>query len=162
MKPWADRALEVQALQNPAFLGEILHRFCDSYTKARGQAVPFALLFVILPILVYSDLRETIRARSFSQLHPWIMANPRVRLQLPTRAQRLLPYTREAVMLLLATERIRLESGLVTPVKIKVKRRKGVTAPPPHDCYAKAETLGRWCGRALNDNTIFIMLGVRP
>lgn len=162
MRPWAERAPEVQALQNPAFLGEILHRFCVVYNKERGHPVPFAILFAVLPILVYSDLRATIRAKSFSQLHPWITANPRVRLQLPQRARLLLPYAKEAVMLLLATDRLRLENGYVTAVKPKSKRAKGVAAPPSHDCYTKAETLGRWCGRALNDNTIFIMLGVRP
>lgn len=65
-------------------------------------------------------------------------------------------------MLLLATKRLQLDNGSVTAVKIKLKRGRGQSSPPMHECYTKAETLGRWCGRALNDNTIFIMLGVRP
>lgn len=152
----------MQALQNPAFLGEILHRFCLAYNTEGNRPVPYALLFVALPLVVYSDLRATILARSFSQLHPWIIANPRVRLYLPVRARRLRPYTQEAIMWLLASRRMALQGGTVTAIKLKLKRPKGQALPPAHECYAKADTLGRWCGRALNDTTIFIMLGVRP
>ena len=162
MRPWAERAPEVQAMHNPAFLGEVLFRFCKAFTAVDGRPIPYALLFVALPVVLYKDLRQTVRAQSYSLLHVWVSNNPVIRLRLPFLARRLVPATREATMLLLATGRLQLSDGYVTTVNLR-RRRRGKDEPsaePPHECLTKAETFGRWCGRALNESQIFLLLGV--
>jgi Family of unknown function (DUF6521) len=149
-------------MHNPAFLGEILFRFCKAYSAVGGQPVPYALLFVALPVVLYKDLRVTVRPLSYSLLHVWVSNNPVIRLRLPTLARRLVPATREAAMLLLASGRLRLSGGEVTAVQLR-RGRRGKVEPSSgsiHECLTKAETLGRWCGRALNQSQIFLLLGV--
>ncbi len=150
---------------NPAFVGEALYRFCKAYTEECGRPLPFAALFVAAPIFVFEDLRETVKAKSYDQLHSWIRDNPRVRTHLPVRARQLLPYVREAVVLLLSTRRLALNAGAISAQTVRTRRWKlsePATEIPDHESLARAKTLGRWFGRVGDEVTIFNMLGVRP
>jgi hypothetical protein len=166
LRPWHDRPVEVRYMFNPAFIGETAHRFCRAYTSESKKDVAFAVLFVALPIVIFEDLRETIRPLSYSQLHVWVRDNPGVRLHLPVRARHLMPYVRESITLLLHSQRLTLEDGMVRAKTLRIRSPWKLSDPamdiPVHDCLKKAETLGRWCGRVADEVSIFNMLGVRP
>jgi Family of unknown function (DUF6521) len=150
---------------NPAFVGEGLHRFSKAYTSECDKPLPFAALFIAAPIFVFEDLRETVKPRSYDQLHVWIRDNPRVRTHLPARARQFVPYVREAIVLLLSTGRLALNDGVVSTPMLRMRRWKlgdPATEIPDHDALARAGTLGRWFGRVGDDVTIFNMLGVKP
>ena len=51
---------EVYYVQNPAIGAAVLWRFICGYYKKERQAVPFPLLFVVLPIIFREDLRAVI------------------------------------------------------------------------------------------------------
>lgn len=51
---------EVYYVQNPAIGSAILWRFSCGYYKSQSKAVPFPLLFIVLPIIFREDLRVVI------------------------------------------------------------------------------------------------------
>ena len=60
MKKWDERPNEVKYLLNPAFCGRILFSMINEYQKTANRAVPFPLLFMVLPLILHEDTRNAI------------------------------------------------------------------------------------------------------
>lgn len=161
MKPWHERPPEIAYQYNPAFLGELIFRFCAAYMQKGKTGVPYPVFYVVLPLVLFKDTRSTIQPKSHRQLRTWITKNPHATLHLPQRARQLVPYFKEALMLLLSTGRITVERNLLVPQE-KCRPVGELFDHAMLHYYAKAEALGRWCGTETDEVSIYIMLGVKP
>lgn len=83
MKSWESRPTEVANLLNPAFCGEILSNTISSYHSTTHKNFPFALSFLILPIVLHSPTRRTMPPRK--GMHVWLQENPEIKINFANR-----------------------------------------------------------------------------
>ncbi len=171
MISWEDRPVEVAALLNPAFCGEILRRCIRSYEAAAQRAFPFPLAYLALPIVLHRKTRDQIGLRQRQGLHAWLHNHPDVRVGFAVRARSLVPVTREALAFLLHTQVIvtdghgalaSWQGGSQGRHRGGPQSRSARTEGEVADCYTKAEVIGRLFARAGTTATIYAMWGVTP
>mgnify|MGYP000535543387 FL=1 len=74
MKVWSERAQEIAFLLNPAFCGRILYSTIKTYANNSHRALPFPLIYLVLPLVLHKSTREKINSRT--QLLVWIQNIP--------------------------------------------------------------------------------------
>lgn len=163
MKRWQHRPIEEANLLNPAFCGELLRRAIAFYNKNSEDKFPYPLSFLVLPIVLHRNTRESISPTTRDQLHVWLQNNQTVRVGFADRAKSLIPITTEALNFLLQTENIVINdaAGLSLTKGLRaIDENQG--DEETRDCYRKAEIVGRWFARAGSAANIYTMWGVKP
>src|SRR5258708_5765318 len=98
LSPWVRRPREIGNLLNPAF-GALLLRAATKGHLAHEQAgLPLPPAYLILPIVLHQQTRESLRATIKTRLHTWLQDNPIVAIGFSERAAQIAPYTREALV----------------------------------------------------------------
>lgn len=64
---------EVRIVQNPCLGAVIIWHFSDAYTKESKKAVPFLLLFLVLPIVFHRALRGFIKSTQNASGFPKVL-----------------------------------------------------------------------------------------
>src|SRR6202521_325469 len=106
MRPWEDRPAEVANLLNPAFCGWIIFQCVKSHIdESDGRPMPYALAFLVLPLVLHRYTRETMKSTT-RHLQVWLNGNQQSKIGLAERARSLVPYSREALMLLHQTHTV--------------------------------------------------------
>lgn len=160
MRRWEERPSEVAYLLNPAFCGEVIRRCIRKYQETSG-AMPYPLVFLVLPIVLHKKTRERVVPRK--QMHTWVQENQDVRLGFGDRARQLLRITSEALTFLIQTGAVTIdEHASLTVVKGRRRKVPEQRSGEIEDCYSKAELVGRWFSRSGTVATIFTMWGVKP
>ena len=163
MRPWEDRPIEIANLLNPAFCGEVLSRYIRKYEEVSEQSSPYALSFLVLPIVLHRRTRESISPSTREQMHVWLQSHQEVRVGFAERAKQMVPITKEAIAFLLQIGAVAVdEKGGIRPLTFKRRRVESQEGGEVGDCYKKAETVGRWFARGGTPTTIYTMWGVRP
>jgi hypothetical protein len=160
---WEERPVEIANHFNPAFCGEVLRRCINSYHQTNSLPFPYPLIFLVLPIVLHRNTRESISPRQRLTLHAWLQRYPDLRIGFAERASELILITKEALIFLLQVDAVRFDdqAGLISQPYRKVPivgQDEGEIA----DCYRKADMVGRWFARAGTVTTIYAMWGVRP
>lgn len=156
------RTHEVAFLFNPAFCGRVIYATVKTYIEKTSQALPFPLVFLILPLVLHKETRNNINSRT--QLLLWVHKYPHLLIDFPQRAKELVPITNEAVEFLLQTETLCLtQSGEleILPTKRALSTKKFVD-DEISECIRKSEHVAKWFAAAGKTETIYIELGVRP
>ena len=67
MRSWENRSKEIAYLLNPAYCGKILYSSIKKYneTSLKGD-FPFALIYLVLPLMLYPQAPEKINANHVS------------------------------------------------------------------------------------------------
>lgn len=162
MKEWNQRPEEVQYLFNPAFCGRILYAMIAEYQKKANRALPFPLVYLILPLVLPRQIRETITSRT--QLMNWVQNNQALVYNFGQRANDLVEITNEALEMMMQTGFLQLtDIGEIERNNTsKALSQTKFTDPEINECLNKAEHVARWFATAGKPETIFYCLGVRP
>ena len=115
------RARDESALYNPAFIGTIVSVAAYDYERKRGELLPWALAFVIPPLVLASEVRTQLPGSIRAYLANWLAAQPAARADTPIRARALAPYTQDGI-------RFGLEHGLLELVDARLR---GMLGPTP-------------------------------
>ncbi len=162
MRSWESRPTEVANLFNPAFCGEIIRICVKSYTRESNKPFPYLLVFLILPILLYNDVRQTMKG-SYSYLNNWLQKNIEVRINFAQRTRSLVPITQESIAFLLQLGLLNLnQDGDLVASKFRKHPTKSQNEFPISDFYEKSELLGKWFARVGDIRSIYIMCGIQP
>src|SRR5690242_5984400 len=70
---YEDQSLSYFNLFNPAFCGQLMRICVSEYEYNSKQKMPFSLSFLILPLLLHKELRDTIEHNT--NLHTWTFEN---------------------------------------------------------------------------------------
>ena len=160
MTSWESRPTEVANLFNPAFCGEIIRVCVKSYTKESNKPFPYLLSFLILPTLLYKDVRQTMQG---SYLNTWLQQNIEVRINFAQRTRSLVPITQESIAFLLQLGLLNLnEDGDLEASKFRKSPSKSQNEFPISDFYEKSVLLGKWFARVGDVRSIYIMWGIQP
>jgi hypothetical protein len=152
-------------MSNPALTSILLWQFALSYQNANGSGPPLSLVYIVLPIVMSRRILDTFKGTNVrTGFLTWLMRNPDLTLQLPTRVDTTRDLTADAV-------RFGIAYGLVT-----VSRDGTLSANPnaisgslprQHGIDERAQMLrianhlGRWTS-TLPEATVFYSLGMTP
>lgn len=167
MQPWPARAVEEANLFNPAFCGMLLSTAVANFLEKATRPMPFALAFLVLPVVLHERTRQALPRSTVTGLLPWIEEHRGILVDFGGRVQRLVPISREALTFSLAkgTLAIEPEARALTvgaSRKAPTERRTPLFTTDARDCLERAAFLGRWFAAAGTAPTIFGAWGVQP
>lgn len=162
MQRWDVRAQEIAFLLNPAFCSRILYNNIKTYCENAHCAIPFPLIYLILPLVLHKPTREKINSRT--QLLVWVQKYPELLIDFPCRARDLVEITNESLEFLLQVGKVKLTS--YGEIEI-VSSEKGLSKikfadDEVKDCLNKSEHVAKWFATTGKVETIYVGLGVRP
>jgi hypothetical protein len=160
--PWNRRPAEVANLFNPAYLAILLHQVSSGYESQRAQALPFALAFIALPIVMHRSTAKVLPKTSVTKLHLWLTENPEVLFEFGQRAASYAPYVREAISFGVSYGLLEFSQGSSIG-KTRLSKLKGWEKESlPRIETAQALLVGKLLGKEGDVRNIFSMFGVRP
>jgi hypothetical protein len=163
MLSWKKRPFEIANLLNPAFCSVLLYESISEYSKKKGQGMPFALSYLILPIILHKQTRHALPKNAIALLHPWFQNNGEVRIGFAQRVSQLVPYTKEAIIFGMQAEILTInDGGEFIPGQRRLASTNWESISEAAECRAKAKILGSWYSKTQDISSIFIMWGVRP
>ena len=166
MQPWPARVIEEANLFNPAFCATLLAKAADEFDKKAARPLPFALAFLILPIVLHHRTRSALPGSTVTSLLPWVQDNREQLVDFAQRVRRLRPITREALLFGTQHQTLILTADGDVAVGPKrqsaTERRTGLFTDEARDCVDRAGFLGRWLSTAGTTATIYAAWGVAP
>ena len=99
MNRWSERPIEEQRLLNPSFCSLLLWHASKGHIDASRQStgISFEECFLVLPMVLHRETRESLPPRTTTSLPVWIGAHPLALSTIVDRARSLAPFTREAL-----------------------------------------------------------------
>jgi Family of unknown function (DUF6521) len=166
MEPWSKRVVEEANLFNPAFCGTLLAKAGDEFAKRAGRPFPFALAFLVLPVVLHRGTREALPGSTITSLLPWIQEHREQLVDFAVRVQRLREITREAILFTLQHQTLALtEEGYIVigdKRRSATEKRTGLFTNEARQCVDRAGFIGRWFAAAGTTATIYAGWGVAP
>jgi len=165
MTPWTNRSPEERALLNPSFFSLLFWHAATGHAAEGGVGLPFVTSFLVLPVVLHRETRESLPKMVTTSLPVWLDDNPVVRARLAERARTLVPYTREALMfggmrgfLKVNADSVSAEQGWKRKISAELRR----SSDEVRSCAKRADFLGRWFAKAGSPATVMALMGVRP
>lgn len=165
MTPWTSRAPEERTLFNPSFFSLLFWHAATGHMAEGGVRLSFATSFLVLPLVLHRETRESLPRSVTTSVPVWLGENPLVRTRLAERARILAPYTKEALMfggvrgfLTISADAVSAEQAWELKVRAELKK----SSDEVRSCAKSAVFLGRWFSRAGSPMTLMALMGVRP
>ena len=165
MKPWTERTREEAYLLNPSFCCVILTSACAGFSEIRGQRLPFALAFMILPIVLHKPTRESLPRTIRTSVPAWLQKHAEARIGYHKRLMALKPHTREALRFGLVFDWMVMEElGLLRSVVTSnwINRAIKSLNGDAQVCVSRGHFLGKWFGTSASTETLMALWGIRP
>jgi len=165
MMSWTTRPPEERALLNPGFCSCLLWHAASGYQAAVQAPLPFDLAFLVLPIVLHRQTRESLPRTTRTSFAVWVDEHPLARSHVADRARMLLPFSKEA-MIFGGTHGLLDLNGAVVWASPKWKKRivaeLKTSTDEVRDCAKRAEFFGKWLAGSGSSGTVMAILGVRP
>ena len=166
MVSWSERPVELANLLNPAFCGFLIRSAVISYTEIRPDGMPFALSFLVLPIVLHLNTREALPRDVRTTLISWLERNPEARVAFDIRVRSLTPFTRESMLFLMHSDLLVLSSdGALLATKTAPIANQATIIRGSEEtaaCVNRATFIGRWLALSGDAPTVYALFGVRP
>ena len=166
MQRWENRVVEEANLFNPAFCVALLAKTTQEYARKGRRPLPFALSFLVLPIVLHRQTRAALPGSTLTALLPWVQENRDQLVDFPRRVSGLRGITREALAFGVQHETLALGGdgclALGSRHRSATERRTGLFTDEARECVDRAGFLGRWFSSAGTTATIYAAWGVRP
>lgn len=166
MQTWPKRVVEEANLFNPAFGAVLLAKAADDFTKKTQQPFPFALAFLVLPVVLHQGTRAALPGSTITSLLPWIQDHREQLVNFAGRVQSLRPITREAILFGTQHETLAIvaSGGIAVGARRQsaTEKRTGLFTDEARECVERAGFLGRWFAAAGTPSTIYSAWGIAP
>lgn len=166
MQPWSKRVIEEAHLFNPAFCATVLAKAAEDFAKKTQRPLPFALGFLILPIVLHHGTRAALPGSTVTSLLAWVQDHQNQLVDFATRVQNLQEITREALLFGIQHQTLAMtDTGdlVVGPKRQSAtEKRTGLFTDEARDCVDRAGFIGRWFAGAGTTATIFAAWRVAP
>ncbi len=166
MMEWLARSGETRNLLNPSFCSIVLWSAARGYAEqSRKRALPFEIAFLVLPIVLHRETRESLPRTQRTSIAAWADENPLVRSHITERSRQLAPFTREALMFGGSYGVLKFSVGDVigsNEWSNKIANTIDECSAEIRDCVKKAEFIGKWFAKTGNASTVMALLGVKP
>lgn len=123
-----------------------------------------ATSFLVIPIALHTPTREALPGRANTAFVGWVAENAALLAELPDRARRLRPVSREALLFALRHQLLALEGGGLVPgaKPVRLNARLAVTTDEVNAARSAASLLGRWFAGQGTQTSILQGMGVAP
>lgn len=162
MLSWNERPFEIAYLLNPAFCGLLLRETVHSFADERKQGLPYALSFLILPIVLHQSTRKALPERANIRMFDWLERYPQLKSGFANRARSLVPYTRESIIFGVQKGILRVDAGELRSIGTPTQPSEWPNTAEPSLCRDQARFLGRWFAQIGDATSVFRLWGVRP
>src|SRR5882672_11493265 len=109
---WFQRSRAVRAMLNPALLAAILAAATEEYARLSRKPMPAAYAFLIVPLVLHRETRESLPPTNRSHWSTWVGNNPLLVVGFPSRAIAMRDHVREGLRLALRSGTLAIdESG---------------------------------------------------
>jgi hypothetical protein len=162
--PWNERPLEHARLLNPAFLSMLLWGCARGYSLEANANQPFALSFLVAPVVLHKSTRESLPTTTRTSLVGWLGENPQVLVGFFQRAKSLIPLVKEALLFASNGRLIRVEDARVVAGNRprSMARFEREATDEVRACIKKAEFMGKWFAFSGEYTTVMALWGVAP
>ena len=124
--------------------------------------MPFSLALLILPLCLHKDSRDVLLQRNRSYFLKVVSSHPQLLVNFARRATDLLPFTFEALGLLMQFGAFEVGTGGRLKAVPEGVRKSVSGTPESIACQPVARFLGKEFARVADRATIYTTLGVRP
>jgi hypothetical protein len=164
MQQWSKRVIEEANLFNPAFCAALLFRAADGFTKKTHRPLPFALAFLVLPIVLHKRTRTNLPGSTITSILSWIQEHRDLVVGFATRAQHTRGITREAILFGVAHQILTFtdEGELATKRRLSLEKGMELFTNETQECVDRAAFIGRWFGAAGTTEAVYSAWGVSP
>lgn len=167
MNHWSQRPPEEQRLLNPCFCSVLLWYSARAHADAdrARNGVAFEECFLVLPMILHHETRESLPIRISTSLPVWLARNPLAPSTIADRARALIPFTKEALRFGGAYGLLQFTDTMIH-ANPAWKERMAIALEDTSDevlaCAKRAEFVGRWFAKTGNAETVLSLLGVQP
>lgn len=148
-------------LYNPTFCGQLMRIAIAEYEDESSKSLPFALSFLILPLILHKNIRKSINPHK--NLHIWAIENYHRLRDLDKYTSELIDITKSSLILLLQNKSMQIDKDAGLKIlNYKNPQSFSTSDPDMRDCYNKAKALGSGFAEMDDLVTIFSLLGVKP
>lgn len=165
MSTWRERVPEERALLVPSFSALLLWQAAVGYEAEANIGLPFDAAFLVLPIVLHRDTRESLPKTVATSLAVWLDQYPLIRARTADRARVIVPFAKEAIMFGGIHGLLSVTADAVTANsdwKRKVSSGLKETSDEVRACAKRAEFVGKWFAKAGGGRTVMVLMGVRP
>lgn len=162
---WETRPLDHRNLLNPAFCGVLLIKAAKEYEDLAGNGMPLSLVFLILPLVVPTQIRALLPTTSAASFPAWVHAHPEARLGLAANTREMIEVTRQAILFCVQRNALSVNAKqFVSAVPRKLSSSDALTNESARidDMIRRSRFLGRWLARSGEPATIYFLLGLQP
>lgn len=168
---WNQHPIEVANLLNPAFCSLLLRDTIKEYQQSSSTGLPYALLFLVLPIILHKSTREILPKSKTTKMNPWLNDNPSTLVGFPDRLISLKTITKESIFFGLTKGVISTDKqNAVFSVTKKVFRRtrelkiilERLDQAEVQEIQRQAKFIGRWFATVPSIAAIYTMWGIKP
>ena len=162
MREWSLRPIEVAHLLNPAFCAILLREAAIGHQAETERGMPYALSFLVLPIVLHAPTRDALPKSIAKKLHTWIEDNQFSRVRFAERVRSLVSHTKESIIFACQGNMLQIsDNGLLVSTSHKKLKVPWEPYSESYSCNQKAKFVGRWFGRFGDIPTIFAMWGIK-
>ncbi len=158
---WDNRSWVTASMLNPAIVGVTIVAAANMFEEHSSEPMPWELIFLVVPMSLHKDTRESLPTRMDSHAAKWIAETAAIQASFPQRVSSMAAYTREGLRYALRSEALELvEDGKLrgTPSWKLNKTRDQELAV----IVGKAAFLGRWFAHTGTPATLYALFGVSP
>jgi len=159
---WRERPFEIRNLRNPAFCAVLLHQSVKEYYGISKKAMPYPLVFLVLPIVFPSNIRHSLPERVDKDFDAWTKKKSLELLKFDEIVSFLAPYTKEAIIFAMQFDYLEIQDGSLLPQKVLQPAKIWDNKSEAMGCYKQSGFVGRWFAHTGSPATIFRNLGMRP
>lgn len=155
---------ETLRLLNPAFLATVIGHAAAGYVEHRDQGLPFAIAFIIPPLVLHKDTRSVLPKMITSKLPDWAHKNSAELAFLPDHTHELQAAVRSAILvgthfdIINFDDNARMRAGPQFNPKSAPKEMK--QSDEVEEIMKKSHFIGRWLSVSGNQPTILSILGI--
>ncbi|MFJ4105699.1 three component ABC system middle component [Amycolatopsis japonica] len=160
---WSERSRTQAAMLNPAFLASLTASAALRYQETSGRTMPWVFSFIVAPLVLHRDTRESLPRTIRANLSTWVADHPIEHAGFAQRAVSLRESVQEGL-------RFGLRNGVLSVTDDGglagyLATGKGHTLTKDSDAQqvvARAGFVGRWMSKIDQPATVFTTLGVAP
>jgi hypothetical protein len=165
MMPWITRSPEERGLLNPSFCAVLLWQAARGHTIDSDAALSFETAFLVLPMVLDRQTRESLPRGVTTSLAVWLDDKPLASSRIADRSRMLMPFTKEALTFAGLHGLLLLRHGVVRP-NLEWNKKLTASIKASTDeirvCAKRSEFVGRWFAKTGNAATVMALIGVRP
>lgn len=166
MQDWSNRVVEEANLFNPAFCAVLLAKSVEEFCKKSRQPFPFALAFLVLPVVLHRSTRSALPGTTITSLAAWIQEHREQLVNFSGRVQSLRAITREAILFGTQHQTLLIQEsgdlGVGARKQSATEKRTPLFTAEARECLERAGFLGRWFASAGTLATIYSAWGIAP